>query len=718
VPRVNPFDGWPLESVPDSTSGGEWESQMRLAVTLIPALAAPLIALAVAPATADDGLWLPDAFPSARVEKAYGFGPSQAWLDRVRLASVRLARGCSGSFVSPQGLVQTNNHCARDCVAELSTASEDLVESGFYAKAVEDERKCPDVEIDQLIAISDVTARIAAATVGRDGNARADAEQAAEAVITRECEGGDAGIRCDVVALYSGAIYQLYRYRRYLDVRLVFSPELAIATFGGDLDNYEFPRYVLDVTYLRVYVDGRPLDTSASFLRYAARDVRPGELTFTAGNPAQTSRLDTVAQLAFERDVTLPRNLFYYSELRGLLTAFAASGAEQARISEPLLLDVEDSVKDGKGRFYALADPAIITARSVTERALRAKVAADPRLSAQYGEPWDNIQATLDRFRAVRDRYVFTEGGLGFRSYLFRFAKTLVRHADEAAKPDAQRLREFTDAGFPAQRQALVSPASIYPDLEKLTLSFSLARLREALGADDPLVRKVLGTNEPAAVAAELIDKTKLGDVALRRDLIDADAATIAASDDPMIVFARRIDPDLRVERRAYDEGVVEPLARNSALIAKALFAIDGTSSYPDATFTLRFSYGTVEGYRENGRDIPPMTTIGGAFARATGNEPFKLPDSWFAARAVLDPEQPFNFVTTNDIIEGNSGSPVVNRQAELVGLIFDGNYASLGGTFGFDPETNRAIAVAVGALRTALARIYHADRLVEELGR
>jgi Peptidase S46 len=682
------------------------------------ALAAPLLALAAAPAAADDGLWLPDAFPSARVEKAYSFAPNQAWLDHVRLASVRLARGCSGSFVSPRGLVQTNHHCARDCIAELSTATEDLVDSGFFAKSLEDERKCPDVEIDQLVAISDVTARINGATAGRDRSARAEAERAAEAAIARECEGGDAAIRCDVVALYSGAIYKLYRYRRYLDVRLAFAPEVAIATFGGDLDNYEFPRYVLDVTYLRVYADGRPLDTSGNFLRYAARDVRPSELTFTSGNPGATSRLDTVAQLAFERDVTLPRNLFYYSELRGLLTAFRASGAEQARISESLLLDVEDSVKDGKGRFYALADPAIITARAVTERTLRAKVAADPRLSAEYAQAWDNIQATLDRFRPVRDRYVFTEGGLGLRSALFRFAKTLVRHADEATKPDARRLREFTDANFPAQRQALLSEVPIYPDLEKLTLAFSLARLREALGADDPFVRKVLGTREPAAVATELIDKTKLADVALRRHLIDADAATIAASDDPLIVFARKIDPDLRIERRAYDDGVVDPLARNSALIAKAMFAIDGTSSYPDATFTLRFSYGTVIGYRENGRDIAPFTTIGGAFARATGNEPFKLPESWIAARATLDPEQPFNFVTTNDIIEGNSGSPVVNTQAELVGLIFDGNYASLGGVFGFDPETNRAIAVAVGALRVALARIYHADRLVEELGR
>jgi hypothetical protein len=685
---------------------------------LTAALAAPFIALAIASAAADDGLWLPDAFPSARVEKAYGFAPSQAWLDHLRLASVRLARGCSGSFVSPLGLVQTNHHCARDCIAQLSTATEDLIESGFSAKALADERKCPDVEIDQLVAISDVTARINGATAGRDGNARAEAERAAEAAIARECEGGDAATRCDVVALYSGAIYKLYRYRRYLDVRLVFAPEVAIATFGGDLDNYEFPRYVLDVTYLRVYANDRPLDTSANFLRYATRDVRPGELTFTSGNPGATNRLDTVAQLTFGRDVTLPRNLFYYSELRGLLTAFAATSAENARISEPLVLDVEDSVKDGKGRFYALADPAIIAARAVIERTQRAKVAADPRLREQYGEAWDNIQATLDRFRPVRDRYVFTEGGLGFRSYLFRFAKTLVRHADEAAKPDARRLREFTDASFPAQRQALLSEVPIYPDLEKLTLAFSLARLREALGADDPFVRKVLGRGEPASVAAELIDTTKLADVALRRRLIDADAATIAASDDPMIALARKIDPDLRVERHAYDDGVVDPLARNSALIAKAMFAIDGTSSYPDATFTLRFSYGTVKGYRENGRDIAPITTIGGAFARATGNEPFKLPDSWIAARAALDPEQPFDFVTTNDIIEGNSGSPVVNKEGEFVGLIFDGNYASLGGAFGFDPETNRAIAVTVGGLRTALAKIYHADRLVEELGR
>jgi Peptidase S46 len=682
------------------------------------ALLAGLLVFSLVAAHADEGLWTFDGFPADRVKKAYGFAPDQAWLDHVRLSSVRLARGCSASFVSPLGLLQTNHHCARDCIAQLSTSTDDLIERGFYAKTARDERKCPDVEADQLIAISDVTARISAATAGRDGSARIDAEQAAEAAITDECSGDDPNIRCDIVELYDGGIYDLYRYRRYQDVRLVFAPESDIANFGGDLDNYEFPRYQLDVTYLRVYADGRPLDTSANFLRFARRDVRPGELTFTSGHPGQTDRRQTVAQLVFERDVTLPRNLFYYTELRGTLTTFSMSGGEPARIAKGILFDVEDSVKNGKGRFYALADPAIITAHIAAEQALRREVDADPQLRAQYGQAWDNIKATLDRYRGTRDRYVFTEGGQGFRSRLFGFAKSLVRHAAEKTKPDEERLREYTDANFPIQRQAIASPAPIYPELEKLTLGFSLAKLREALGPDDDFVRKVLGTKEPARLAAELVDGTKLADAGLRRRLIDADAATIAASADPMIAFARKIDPDLRVQRQIYDEDVVDELARNSAQIAHAMFRINGTSTYPDATFTLRLSFGTVKGYRENGRDIAPITTIGGLFERATGVEPYRLPQSWIAAKGVLDRAQPLNFATTNDVIEGNSGSPVIDKDAELVGLIFDGNYQSLGGDFGFDPEQNRAVAVAVGALREALAKVYHADRLVDELNR
>src|SRR5271170_4014904 len=403
-------------------------------------LAVLLVVLTLAPAPADEGMWTLDAFPADRVEKAYGFAPDQAWLDHVRLSSVRLARGCSAGFVSPLGLLQTNHHCAQGCVAQLSTRTDDLIEAGFYAKTAQDERKCPNVEVNQLTRISDVTARVNAATAGRDGKALIEAKRAIEATIARECSGGDPNIRCDVVELYHGGIYDLYRYRRYQDVRLVFAPEAAIAFFGGDPDNFEFPRYDLDVTYLRVYADDRPLDTSANFLRYATRDVRPGDLTFTSGHPGRTDRLDTVAQLAFERDVTLPRSIFYNSELRGMLTEFSAGGAEQARIAKGLLFGVENSLKATKGRFTALVDPAIIGARAEAEEALRSKINADPQLREQYGPAWDNIRAALDRYRSMRDRYVFTEGGQGFRSRLFGFAKSLVRHAAEATKPDEARL--------------------------------------------------------------------------------------------------------------------------------------------------------------------------------------------------------------------------------------------------------------------------------------
>ncbi len=679
-------------------------------------LAVSLVVLSLAPASADEGMWTLDAFPADRVEKAYGFAPDRTWLDHVRLSSVRLARGCSASFVSPLGLVQTNHHCAQGCISQLSTRTEDLIAAGFYAKTAQEERKCPDVEVNQLTRISDVTARVAAATAGRDGKALVDAKRAIEATIARECSGGDPNIRCDVVELYHGGIYNLYRYRRYQDVRLVFAPEAAIAFFGGDPDNFEFPRYDLDVTYLRVYADDRPLDTSENFLRYAKRDVQPGDLTFTSGHPGRTHRLDTVAQLAFERDVTLPRGIFYNSELRGMLTQFSTAGAEQARIAKGTLFGIENSLKATKGRFAALVDPAIIRAHAAAEDALRRTIDADPGLREQYGSAWDDIQAALARYRGMRDRYVFTEGGQGFRSRLFGFAKTLVRHATEATKPDEMRLREYTDANFPLQRQTLTARGPIYPELEKLTLAFSLTKLREALGPDDAFVRKVLGTKAPATLAAELVDNSGLADVALRRRLIDADEATIAATDDPMIAFARKVDPDLRMMRRAYEDEVQAEITRNSTRIANAMFKINGTSTYPDATFTLRVSFGAVRGYRQDGHDVAPITTIGGAFQRATGTDPFRLPDRWIAAHDALDLAQPFNFASTNDIIGGNSGSPVINRDAEVVGLIFDGNIQSLGGDYGFDPEQNRAVAVAVGALREALAKVYHADRIVDEL--
>jgi hypothetical protein len=672
--------------------------------------------LLITAARADEGMWLLNGFPSDKVEKLYGFKPSQAWLDKARLAAVRLAQGCSAAFVSPHGLVQTNHHCAEQCIEQLSSASKNLVADGFYAKEEKDERKCPALEINQLIEIGDVTARAHEALSGKQGPAFAEAKRAVHAAIAEECAQGNAALRCDVTELYNGGVYNLYKYRRYQDVRLVFAPEQAIAFFGGDPDNFEFPRYDFDVSYLRVYEGGKPLDTGANFFRYAASDVKTGDLTFTVGNPGSTERLDTVAELQNDRDRALPRALFRLSELRGQLTEFSAQGPEQARIATGEVFGVENSLKALKGRFEALVDPALIAAKANAESELRAKVDADPALKAEAGAAWDVIGKALEAWHPKSQRYSYLEGRQGFSSQLFRYALNLVRTPEEKAKPDAKRLPEFTNANFPGLRQSLLADEPIYPELEKLTLTFALTKLREVLGPDDPFVRKVLGNKTPAALAAELIDGTKLANPELRKQLLDGGAKAIDASNDPMITLARLVDPDFRAIRKDFEENASAPMERAHTAIARARFKIYGTSVYPDATFTMRISYGTVRGYKQDGKEIAPFTYFRGLYERATGAPPFRLPESWVAAKPALNMDQPMNFVTDNDIIGGNSGSPVINKDGEIVGLIFDGNIQSLGGDFGFDPAVNRAVAVNVGALREGLAKVYHADRLTAEL--
>jgi hypothetical protein len=670
------------------------------------------ILLATLPVHADEGMWTYDDFPAGKVERAYGFKPEQAWLDHLRLSSIRFGR-CSAAFVSPHGLIQTNHHCARGCIAQLSSPNNNLVDRGFYAREEKDEIRCPGAEINQLTDISDVTDRITRATAGTDGQAFAEALRVERAKIAAECTRKEEAIRCNVVELYHGGVYKLHKYRYYEDVRLVFAPEEAIAFFGGDPDNFEFPRYDLDVSYLRAYSDGNPIDTSGSFLRYAAKDAQAGDVVFTSGHPGATHRLDTVAQLEFRRDVTLPRSMFRQSELRGILTEFSTKGPEQTRIARGLLLRVENSLKANKGQFAALIDPTIIRSRAEFEQALRAKVGADPALREPYASAWDDIRATLEAYRGKWNRLAFT-GGQSFQSSLFGYALTLVRHASEATKPDERRLPEFTRANF--RPQSITSKVPIYPDLEKLTLTFSLTKMREELGPDDPFVKKVLGKKSPAELAAELVDGTGLAETELRTRLLDADEKTIAASSDRMIAFARTMDPDLRAARKEYEEAVQAPLTKASTKVAQAMFRIYGTSTYPDATGTLRLSYGAVAGYPQDGKEVEPMTVFAGAFDRATGAEPYRLPDSWVAAQSSLNPRQYFNFVSTNDIVGGNSGSPVVDKAGEVVGLVFDGNIQSLGGSLGYDPSVNRAVAVDVGALREALAKVYHADRIVREL--
>jgi Peptidase S46 len=677
-----------------------------------------LLALSLA-ARADEGMWTYDNFPSKKVRQKYRFAPDAQWLAEAQLSSVRLAGGCSGSFVSPEGLVMTNHHCAHSCIEQLSTKDKDFVAQGFYAPNLENEVKCPEIELNELAKITDVTAQVQGATKGlKPGKEFNDRRKAAMASIEKECAAGNDKLRCDVVELYHGGQYSLYTYKRFQDVRLVFAPELAIAFFGGDPDNFNFPRYDLDVSFIRAYEDGRPARTEHHF-KWSPGGAKEGDLTFVSGHPGRTDRELTVRELEYQRDIALPERLFDLAQYRGALTVFAQATPEHHRISEADLFYVENSFKALKGRFEAVTTPTLWNKLSDRERVLRAKVYRRPSLRSKYASAWGEVAKAIDAFQPRHKEYQYEEEAAGLNARLFRIARALVRGTEELQKPNEQRLREYTDAKLPQLKQQLFSKAPIYEDLELFKLSFGLTKLREVLGADHPFVKKVLGKKSPQEVAQELV-KSRLADVKLREQLWQGGRDAVAASNDPMIQFARLIDPDARALRKWHDEEI-EPLQLSAEeKIAAAKFAIEGKSNYPDATFTLRLSYGAVKGYEENGRHVDPITTFAGAFDRATGRDPFKLPDSWVHANEnhQIDLATPFDFCTTNDIIGGNSGSPVINKDAEVVGLIFDGNIQSLGGDFGFDPEQNRAVAVAVGALREALAKIYRADRIVDELTR
>ena len=672
------------------------------------------LTLALAPhlAAADEGMWTYDAFPSEQVRAKYGFAPTAAWLENARLSSVRLPGGCSASFVSADGLVLTNHHCVHDCVEQLSTQERDLVKDGFLARTRAEERRCPAMEVNQLVRISDVTARLRAATKGLSGEGFAKAERAETARIEQACQ-TSAALRCEVVTLYQGGLYHLYEYRRHQDVRLVFAPEFRIAFFGGDPDNFMFPRYDLDAAFIRVYEGGKPV-TARNFFRWSPAGARPGELTFVSGHPGGTDRDLTVAQLELQRDLVLPDRIARSSELRGLLTGYQLLGAEQRRTSNALLFYEENSLKVYRGRFEALHDRSFFASLAAREEALRASIAKDPALAKEALPAFDQIAKAVERTRALRDGYNFLEKG--FEGQLLPIGRKLLRGAAERAKPNEERLEEYRESALPETTQELFSEAPVHPELEKLLLGHSLAKIRERLGPDHPAVKMLLGAESPEEIAARVVDGTKLCDPAARRALWDGGAAAIAASRDPLVALARAVDPAARAARKAFEDEVLAPLEQAHARLAAARFALLGRTRYPDATFTLRLSYGAVQGWTAEGREIPPFTTFAGAFERHTGRDPFALPPSWMAKKAALDLATPFDLVTTNDIIGGNSGSPMVNRDAQIVGLVFDGNIHSLGGDYGFDPVLNRTVAVDSRAILEALERIYGATALVEEL--
>ena len=664
-------------------------------------------------AQAEEGMWTFDDFPSKTVGTKYGFTPSQDWLDHVRLSSLRIAGGCSASFISPEGLVMTNHHCVVGCVEQISTPEQNLEENGYSAKTPAEEKKCPDFELDQLVEIRDVSKDVQGAMAGKTGDEANKALHAKEAELQQSC-GSDRSVRCDVVSLYHGGVYDLYRYKRYNDVRLVFAPEFSVAQFGGDPDNFNFPRFDYDIGVLRAYEGDKPAATE-DYLHWSPNGTKDGDLVFVSGNPGGTFRELTEAQLAFERDVLYPNRIPEISERRGELEAFIARGPQQAREASDDLFFLENGFKVYFGRQQALLDPQFFGTKVKEEQHLRAATAADAKLAA-YLPAWDEI-AQVQQVRSqlfVRNSLL---NGSTFRSGLLGDAVTLVRAASERTKPNRERLPGYTDQALVNVQQQLSAAAPVYKDLEELSLTLSFTVIRRDLGTDDAFVRKMLGKDSPEQLAHKLVSGTHLEDPKVREELYKGGQSAIDASTDPMIRFAASLNDELLAVRKNYEARVDAPTRAAAEKIAKARFAVYGTSVDPDATFTLRLSYGTVKGFEDaEGKFVAPYTNIGGLFERATGADPYKLPESWLKTKSSLNLSVPMNLSTTNDTTGGNSGSPLIDKDANVVGLLFDGNIFSLGGDYGYDAAKNRSVCVDSRALLEGMRRVYHLDRIVDEI--
>lgn len=668
--------------------------------------------------SANEGFWPFNRIPKAAIKQQLGVDLSDQWIERVQQASVRFPSG-SGSFVSPTGLVLTNHHVSLDLLHKMSTPDRDLASKGFLAPGREGELKGPtELELMSLQKIEDVTAKVnEAVKPGMSSAETLAARRAAIAAIEQDSQAATK-LEAEVVTLYQGAQYHLYLYKKFTDVRLVFAPEFDAAFYGGDPDNFTFPRYALDMTIWRVYENGKPF-ASANYLPWSTAGLKEGDAVFTSGHPGTTQRLNTVAHLEFLRDYALPLSLDAFSAIRDSLEAYARSGPEQQRQANDDFFSIENSLKSWRGQIAGLKEPSLLNKKRADEKALRDRINASADLKATYGDAWDQVAKARAALPPYNYERTFFESGLGFFTQYFNIARALVRWAEESARPNGQRLPEYSDARKPAIERQMASPAPIHPGVEQAKLEASLTLMVKYVGADNALVKQVLAGKSPKERAAELVQGTRLGDPAARTALLAGGKAAIAASTDPMIEVARLIDARARELRSRYDNEVLAVEREAYAKIAQSVFATQGDAAYPDATFTLRLSFGQVKGYMEDGKQITPFTEIRGLYIRGDEHKqkpPYKIVDSWMKARATLNPTTPYNFVTTNDIVGGNSGSPVINVKGELVGLIFDGNIQSLPGYFVYDAAVNRAVAVDTRGMLEALRKVYGAGSLADEL--
>jgi hypothetical protein len=666
------------------------------------------------PARADEGMWTFDNPPAEKLQKEYGFTPSHEWLDHVEHACVNFGGG-SGAFVSPDGLVITNHHVALNQLQKMSTAAHDYQHDGFFAKTHAEEMPCPDLELKVLWSTANVTAAVNAAIDPRAAVPAQNAQRKAALAKLEQEATQKSGLKTETVELYQGGEYWLYGYRTYKDVRLVCAPEEQIAFFGGDPDNFTFPRYNLDFAFFRVYENGQPLHPQ-DFISWSPDGSKEGDLVFVAGHPGRTNRRRTIAQYEYERDLERPLRIRLQEQRVATLRAYAAQGPEAARQASTGLRGLENNLKRERGFLELLSDPAFIAEKRAAEQKLRARVAADPKLAASSGGAWDKIAAAqkVQRTRGRARQY----HDLTRMSRLLDIGNGLVRLTAELEKPNEQRFKEYRDANLPSQRFQLLSPAPIYPALEEAVIAARLETCLDSLGAQDAWVKAALDGKSPKDVAHELA-QSQLGDVAGRKRLLEGGRAAVEASTDPVIAFARRTDPAYRDERKWYEDNVESVEALEGTKIAKAVFALNGRDTYPDATGTLRLSYGKTAGYEELGTRVPWQTRFYGLYDRARSfgmKPPYDLPQRITGVEKTFDLTTPFDFVSTNDIIGGNSGSPVLDRDGRYVGLVFDGNIQSFAWEFGYTDRQARCVSVDSRAIIESLRHIYGMSTLADEI--